>query len=58
VQRSRASKTTGDKVLDDIFGALSARLHVDAAEQKAGSLRMRAGYHCEAEKAFTTIEMF
>lgn len=58
VQRSRVSKTTGDKELNDIFGALSAKLHVDAAEQKAGSLRMRAGYICEGDKAITTIELF
>ena len=58
VQRSRVSKTTGDKELNDIFGALSAKLHVDPAEQKAGSLRMRAGYVCEADKAITTIELF
>lgn len=58
VQRSRVSRTTGDKELNDIFGALSAKLHVDPAEQKAGSLRMRAGYVCEADKAITTIELF
>jgi hypothetical protein len=58
VQRSRVSKTTGDKELNDIFGALSAKLHVDAAEPKAGSLRMRAGYICEGDKAITTIELF
>jgi hypothetical protein len=58
VQRSRVSRTTGDKELNDIFGALSARLHVDPAAPKAGSLRMRAGYFCEPDKAITTIELF
>jgi hypothetical protein len=58
VQRSRVSRTTGDKALDDIFGALSAKLELTAQEQKAGSLRMRAGYFCDANKAITTIELF
>ena len=58
VQRSRVSRSTQDKALDDIFGALSAKLHVDPAEPKAGSLRMRASYFCEPDKAITTIEMF
>jgi hypothetical protein len=58
VTRSRLSKSTRDKELDDIFGALSAKMHVEPAEQKAGSLRMRASYYCEPDKAVTTIEMF
>lgn len=57
VQRVKVSRSTGDAGLDDIFGALSARLDVEAAEQKAGSLRMRASYFCEPDKAITTIEM-
>jgi hypothetical protein len=31
---------------------------VDPAAPKAGSLRMRAGYFCEPDKAITTIELF
>ena len=58
VTRSRVSKSTRDKALDDVFGALSAKMHVDPAEPKAGSMRMRASYFCEPDKAITTIEMF
>ena len=57
VQRVKVSKSTGDSELDDIFGALSARLDVGAAEPKAGSIRMRASYFCEPDKSLVTIEM-
>ena len=57
VQRVKVSRSTGDAALDDIFGALSARLDVEPAEPKAGSIRMRASYFCEPDKAITTIEM-
>jgi outer membrane biosynthesis protein TonB len=57
VQRVKVSKSTGDAALDDIFGALSARLDVEPLQPKAGSIRMRASYFCEPDKAITTIEM-
>lgn len=57
VQRVKVSRSTGDSALDDIFGALSARLDVEPLEPKAGSIRMRASYFCEPDKAITTIEM-
>ncbi len=57
VQRVRVSRSTGDAALDDIFGALSARLDMEPLVQKAGSLRMRASYFCEPDKAITTIEL-
>jgi len=57
VQRVNVSRSTGDAALDDIFGALSARLDMEPLVQKAGSLRMRASYFCEPDKAITTIEL-
>ena len=57
VERVKLTKSTGDATLDDIFGALSARLSFEPAEPKAGGIRMRASYFCEPDKAITTIEM-
>jgi hypothetical protein len=57
VHRVKISRSTGDAALDDIFGALSARLDVEPLEPKAGSIRMRASYFCEPDKVITTIEM-
>ena len=57
VQRVKVSHSTGDAALDDIFGALSARLDLGSVEGKAGGIRMRASYFCEQDKAITTIEM-
>lgn len=57
VQRVKVMRSTGDAALDDIFGALAARLELGSADGKAGHTRMRASYFCEPDKAITTIEM-
>ena len=57
VQRVKIMRSTGDASLDDIFGALAARLDLQSADGKAGHTRMRASYFCEPDKAVTTIEM-
>jgi len=46
VQSAKLNSSFGDQMLDDTIGRLLARTNFESAQQKAGSLRVNAGYAC------------
>ena len=60
VSRARVERGTGDARIDDIFGALAARLQFDPpseAKQPTVSGRIGVGYSCSPQAAVTTLRL-
>ena len=61
VVRAQLRNSTGDKRIDDIFGAIAARMHFEAppANAKGDTQpgRLRIGYSCSATAAVSTVEL-
>ncbi|HET7459527.1 MAG TPA: TonB family protein [Gemmatimonadaceae bacterium] len=62
VQRARITQPSGDERMDEVFGAVAARLHFQppaAADVKNDSApgRLRMGYSCAKDAAVGTIEI-
>jgi TonB family protein len=60
VQKARIVRTSGDQAMDDIFGALVARLQFDPPSNmngETGSHPIYVGYSCSPEMAVTTLNI-
>src|ERR687884_411799 len=57
VTRARVRTSSGDQRVDDMFGALAARLQVDAPERGPTTARITMGYSCAPNEAVTTIQL-
>jgi TonB family protein len=60
VQRARVTRTSGDKAMDDIFGALIARLQVDpptGMNGDTGEHPIYIGYSCSPEANAITLNI-
>jgi len=60
VQRARVTRSSGDQAMDDIFGALVARLKVDPPTGMSGSTGehpIYIGYSCSPEMSAVTLNI-
>ena len=60
VQQSEILRTSGDKQIDTMWGALAARLKFDPQEGQTEALRpgiIRVGYSCAPNAAVTTLQL-
>ena len=57
VTRARVRTSSGDQRVDDMFGALAARLQVDAPERGPTTARITMGYSCAPNEAVTTVQL-
>ena len=60
VQRARVTRSSGDKTMDDIFGALIARLKVDpptGMTKDVGEHPIYIGYSCSPEMSAITLNI-
>ena len=60
VRRARIVRTSGDKAMDDIFGALVARLQFDPPSNMSGETGthpLYIGWSCSPEFAVTTLNI-
>jgi TonB family protein len=57
VTRARVRSSAGDQRVDDIFGALAARLQVDPPERGPRAARITMGYSCAPNEAVTTVQL-
>jgi hypothetical protein len=60
VTRAELTSTTGDEVLDDLFGTVAAQLRVDSLRATTAPLatrRLRLGFSCAPNAAVSTLEM-
>lgn len=60
VSRARLARSTGDPRVDDLFGALSARLQFDpVTEAKSATVSetIGVGYSCSPQAAVTTLQL-
>jgi hypothetical protein len=60
VTRAELTSTTGDDVLDDLFGTVAAQLKVDSLRATATPLatrRLRLGFSCAPNTAVATLEL-
>lgn len=58
VTRAELTRSSGDAVLDDLFGTVAAQLKVDslrAAGQPTATRRLYLGYHCAPEAIRATL---
>jgi hypothetical protein len=60
VSRARLTRSTGDSRIDDLFGALAARLQFDPPADAKGttvSETIGVGYSCSPQAAVTTLQL-
>ena len=60
VQQAQILRTSGDKQIDTMWGALAARLKFDPQEGQTEPIRpgiIRVGYSCAANAAVTTLQL-
>jgi TonB family protein len=60
VQRARVVRSSGDRAMDDIFGALAARLQFDPPTGMSGTTGdhpIYVGYSCSPQMAVTTLNI-
>jgi hypothetical protein len=60
VQQAQILRTSGDKQVDTMWGALAARLKFDAQEGQTDDLRpgiITVGYSCAPNAAVTTLQL-
>ena len=57
VTRARVRSSSGDQRVDDIFGALAARLQVDPPGRGPTAARITMGYSCAPNEAVTTVQL-
>ena len=61
VRSAQLTTSTGDEVLDGLFGSVAAQLHVEPPRDMRGKSeqpgRMRMGYSCSPSAAVATIQL-